>query len=242
MNFAIKKYTPQKEQDREIYFKRFIDEIKILFKVSHDNIVRIYSYYLYPEAKTWYIQMEYIDGDTIDKIIPSTFGKSWNDYFIDTINAFDYLYEKGILHRDIRASNFMIDKLTGTLKVIDFGFGKTIEKTDDPNSIRLNWPATIHPEEVITEGNYNYATEIYYIGELFKHLVQDDNTFMYDEILKKMLEYSPQKRYKDYKQIKEDISNNLLSQISFSEAERVILILQLNYMIRLQNLLLFHHL
>lgn len=63
-------------------------------------------------------------------------------------------------------------------------------------------------------------TEIYYIVELFKHLVQNDNTFMYDEILKEMLEYSPQKRYKDYKQIKEDISNDLLSQISFSEAER----------------------
>lgn len=220
MKFAIKKYLPLEEQNRDIYFKRFIEEIKILFRISNDNIVRIYSYYLYPEVKTGYIQMEYIEGETIDKINPEDFGKSWNEYFVDTINAFDYLYEKGILHRDIRASNFMIDKLTGTLKIIDFGFGKKIEKDDNPNSICLNWPATIHPEEVITERDYNYSTEIYYIGELFKHLVKNDNTFLYNEILKKMLEYSPDNRYKNYKQIQEDISNDLLSQISFSDSDR----------------------
>ena len=220
MRFAIKKYSPLNNQDRDLYFNRFIDEIKILFKISHENIVRIYSYYLYPDVKTGYIQMEYIDGDTIDLIEPSKFGKSWNDYFIDTINAFDYLFDKGIMHRDIRVSNFMVDRLNGTLKIIDFGFGKNVGKSDDPNSICLNWPATIHPEEVISRGDYNYSTEIYYLGELFKHLVKNDNTFLYNEILTKMLEYSPSKRYQDYKQIKEDISNDLLSQISFSDFDR----------------------
>lgn len=224
MYFAIKKYTPINESDREAYFTRFIDEIKILFKISHENIVRVYNYYLYPEAKTGYIQMEYVEGDAINKVNPTDFGKTWNDYFVDVINAFDYLYDKGIIHRDIRASNFLVDNNSGTIKIIDFGFGKTVTESDNQNSICLNWPATVHPEEVVINRDYTYSTEIYYIGEMFKHLVKDDDTFLYNDIIKKMLEYSPENRYSNYKEIKQDISNDLLSQVSFNEEDKIIYI------------------
>ena len=40
--FAIKKYSPSKDNDVDDCYKRFIDEIKILFTISHKNIVRIY--------------------------------------------------------------------------------------------------------------------------------------------------------------------------------------------------------
>ena len=221
--FAIKKYSPSKENDIEECYQRFIDEIKILFTIYHKNIVRIYNYYLYPSSKTGYIQMEYIDGKTIDKINPLDYGKTWNEYFIETIDAFDYLFENQILHRDIRASNFMVTE-NGILKVIDFGFGKQFSENNQQNSICLNWQATIHPEEVGINKEYTYATEIYYIGELFKHLVKNDSTFLYRDILSKMLEYSPSKRYTTYKEIKQDISGNLFSQIDFSDDERSIYI------------------
>lgn len=223
MLFAIKKYAPKGNNDVEDCYKRFIDEIKILFNVYHKNIVRIYNYYLYPECKTGYIQMEYITGTTIDEIEPSKYGKSWNDYFISAIEAFDYLYEKNVLHRDIRTKNFMIND-EGELKIIDFGFGKVFSESNQPNSVCLNWPATIHPEEVERMDEYNFSTEIYYIGEMFKNLTKNDPSFLYDEVLKKMLEYSPEKRYKNYKEIKSDISGNLLNQIKFTDEEKIIYI------------------
>lgn len=222
MLFAIKKYTPKKEENREEYFERFIDEIKILFKLSHDNIVRIYSYFLYPNVKTGYIQMEFIDGDTIEKVRPEDYGKSWNDYFIDTINAFNYLHNKGIIHRDIRPSNFMVDKSTGDIKIIDFGFGKEIKEGVNLNSICLNWPATTHPEEVVTNLDYTYSTEIYYLGEMFKNLVKDDSSFSYNGIINRMTEYSQSNRYINCEEIKQDITNDLFVQISFTEEEKEI--------------------
>jgi len=163
--------------------------------------------------------MEYINGKTIDKINPNDYGKTWNEYFVDTINAFDYLFDNNILHRDIRASNFMITD-NGILKIIDFGFGKKLNNSEEKNSICLNWEATVHPEEVVVDKDYNYSTEIYYIGELFKHLVKDDFSFQYQNIINKMLSFSPESRYKSYKEIKQDISNNLFSQILFSEEDR----------------------
>ena len=60
--FAIKKYKPIKECLTNDYYDRFVDEIKILFNISHPNIVRVYNYYLYPKAKAGYLQMEYVDG------------------------------------------------------------------------------------------------------------------------------------------------------------------------------------
>ena len=217
--FAIKKYSPIEKNNIDECYNRFIDEIKILFMISHENIVRIYNYYLYPTVKVGYIQMEYINGKTIDKINPSDYGKTWNEYFVETINAFDYLYDNNILHRDIRPSNFMITE-NGVLKIIDFGFGKKVLNNNEKNSVLLNWPATINPEEVITNGNYDYLTEIYYIGELFKHLVLNDNSFLYHDILKKMLEFSPENRYKNYKEIKEDISSCLLSKNLFDNNQK----------------------
>ena len=67
MEFAFKKYVPKDKERKSELYDRFVDEIKILFKISHPNIVRIYNYYLYPEIKLGYLQMEYIDGMSIDK-------------------------------------------------------------------------------------------------------------------------------------------------------------------------------
>lgn len=217
MYFAIKKYNPKPGNNRDDCYKKFVDEIKILFQIFHENIVRIYYYYLYPINKIGYIQMEYIDGTSIDNIKPSDYNKKWEDYFVDTINAFDYLHKKNILHRDIRANNFMIDK-NGVLKIIDFGFGKKLSDTCNKNSVLLNWPVSTVPEEVVNNHEYNFSTEIYYIGKMFEKLIGNEE-FLYKNILSKMTECNIAKRYSSCEEIKADISSNLFNRIAFSQSE-----------------------
>ena len=137
MLFAIKKYVSKDTRYVDEHYSRFVEEIKILFNISHPNIVRIYNYYLYPQAKTGFLQMEYVDGFPIDQYTPVLWDKSWEEIFSETIGAFDYLEKHHILHRDIRPANILID-MNSTVKIIDFGFGKQLnDTTKGENSIIL---------------------------------------------------------------------------------------------------------
>lgn len=228
--FAIKKLapyglspdTPNFFQKKLDFYNRFKEEIKLLFNISHPNIVRIYNYYLYPVDLIGYIQMEYIDGDPIDSYIGDEYTQYWDEWFIQAISAFSYLESKSILHRDIRPGNLLIDE-NNRLKLIDFGFGKNKSLTsDDTNSIILNWPATAMPKEVVNDGAYNEQTEIYFLGVLFKHLIsQNTSSFSYVTIIDKMINVDPTQRYNSFVEIEMEISQGLLGSTSFSDEEKM---------------------
>ncbi|MFU1904195.1 protein kinase family protein [Bacillus thuringiensis] len=219
MFFAFKKYAPKDASYIDENYERFVDEIKILFTISHPNIVRVYNYYLYPENKLGYLQMEYIDGVSIADFVPFL-GKDWQEIFTETIAAFEYLESKNILHRDIRPANILIDK-QGNVKIIDFGFGKKLEgQIQDGRSVLLNWPVTQFPNETAEEGIYNHQSEIYFVGKLFSNILGENLTdFKFKYIIDKMIQLDPQERYMSFHDISAEISQGVLA-ISFTEEEK----------------------
>ena len=222
MFFAFKKYVPKDSNRIDENYARFIDEIKILFNLSHPNVVRVYNYYLYPQQKTGYLQMEFIEGDSIDEFEINPFGgKTWSEIFIETIHAFEYLEANSVLHRDIRPANIMIDKKEN-VKVIDFGFGKKLEDLDrDAKSVFLNWPVTQLPHETDYEGIYNHQSEIYFVGKLLDKVIDRSlNTFSFEHIIEKMIQLDPKNRYKSFHDISIDISKGVLGEIDFKAEEK----------------------
>ena len=221
MLFAFKKYVPKDARYIDEHYSRFVEEIKILLNISHPNIVRIYNYYLYPQAKTGFLQMEYVDGICIDQYTPMPWSKSWEEIFSDIIGAFEYLEKHHILHRDIRPANIMID-ISNNVKIIDFGFGKQLNgAVNDENSILLNWPATEMPNEVQLNQEYNERTEIYFVGTLFRHLLKEEiSEFRFAHIIEKMVKINPDQRYDSFSTIMTDIAAGVLSEIDFSESQK----------------------
>ncbi|WP_404354280.1 protein kinase family protein [Exiguobacterium aurantiacum] len=222
MLFAFKKYVPKGSNDTQENYERFIDEIKILFNISHPNIVRVYNYYLYPQHKTGYLQMEYIEGQPIDTFtLDPTSKKKWSDFFVEIITAFEYLESKKILHRDIRASNIMIDK-NENVKIIDFGFGKRLKDFDvEARSVMLNWPVTQLPNETKYEGKYDHQSEIYFVGKLLNSIIiRNSLEFHFENIIEKMIEVNPINRYQSFHEISVDISKGFLGEVNFSDKEK----------------------
>lgn len=206
--FVCKKYSPYDETMRDEYYNYFRNEIKVMYQVNQPNIVRIFNYYLYPELKTGYILMEYVDGKNIIQYLkenPSTI-----DYvFEQVVEAFKYLENHQILHRDIRQENILVD-INGQVKVIDFGFGKKINtESDKKKSISLNWWCDVPAEFSI--GNYDHKTELYFIGKLFEYILAegidgwDFYDFKYKTILEKMIKFEPEDRYSTFSEVQEAI-------------------------------------
>jgi serine/threonine-protein kinase len=200
--FVCKKYEPQLGIDKIEYYENFKNEIKIMYKLFHRNIVRIFNYYLYPELATGFIIMDFIDGTDIGTFISEN-PEEINNLFNQTIEAFSYLEMNNILHRDIRPKNILItdDK---TVKIIDFGFCKQIESyTDFEKSVSLAWRYE-RPDE-FKDSIYDFRTEIYFIGKLFESLIVEHNItgFMHNDTLKKMITKAHDSRIKSFADVKE---------------------------------------
>ena len=217
-NFVCKKYQPFSEQFRDQLFLKFIEEIKLLHLVYHENLVRIFNYYIYDDQKTGYILMEEVKGLEIHEFIeanPSTI----NDVFAQVINAFAYLESHGILHRDIRPQNLMVTT-DGIVKVIDFGFGKAVQNTEDfDKSISLNWWCDT-PEE-FQQKTYDFKTEIYFIGKLFEQLITDNKieTFQPIDLLREMCTFEANKRASSFSKINEALLSKKFKEIEFTDSE-----------------------
>jgi serine/threonine-protein kinase len=216
--FVCKKYSPFSEDHREELFKNFVREIKLLHKIQHENLVRVFNYYLYPDQFTGYILMEFIEGIDIEDYISQN-PENTNSLFLQAINGFKYLEEQSILHRDIRPLNILI-RSDGILKIIDLGFGKQIRNSDDfDKSISLNWWCETPAD--FAYSRYDFTTEVYFIGKLFEKLISDNSIshFKYASVLRRMCQHDPTKRIPTFADIEKEIRNDQFAEFDFSRSE-----------------------
>ncbi len=238
--FVVKKYDPDDildENDKKRFYKNFLDEIKILYKLNHKNIVRIFNYYPYENIYTAYIIMEYIQGKNIKEYFDSENNlENLNSIFIQLIEAFTYIEEKGIIHRDIREKNILIDN-NGIVKIIDFGLGKVfdIDKSEDTlNSIINRSNVNTLPEEYFQK-EYTIQTDIYYLGDLIyrviNNLAENKYNFKYFDILNRMTEKGKELRYQSFIDIKKELNKENFVNLEISQEDKMIYNIFSNYIL-----------
>ncbi|MCD7888402.1 MAG: protein kinase family protein [Oscillospiraceae bacterium] len=231
--FVAKKYEPYYEEDRKEFYDSFLQEIKIMYKLNHKNVVRIYNYYAYEAIQTGYIIMEYIDGQNIAdylewySIFADGSDPSPDEVFSQLIDAFSYIESKGILHRDIREGNILIDK-SGLVKVIDFGLGKTflpVDSSEDSMAAEINRSGLDKLPNEYFEGKYTSRTDMFYLAELIHRLLNNNNLlseFSYGQIVEKMMESNESNRYSSFKEVREAIDKKDFTYLSISESDKEI--------------------
>lgn len=216
--FVCKKYVPYASSMRRELFANFVREVKLLHHVYHDNVVRVFNYYLYPDELAGYLLMEYVEGKSIDDFLASS-PETVNEAFLQAVTAFSHLERSGILHRDVRPTNILI-RDDGVLKVIDLGFGKRVDTSDDfDKSITLNWWCET-PNE-FAESKYDFRTEVYFVGKLFERIIQNNaiSHFKYTDLLRRMCQKAPAARVATFSQIEALVRKDPFLEIDFGEEE-----------------------
>lgn len=216
--FVCKKYSPLLDEWKELLFKGFVDEIKLLYSLHHINVVRVFNYMLYPDKYSGYIFMEYVEGMDIEEYL-TLHPESINEVFLQVIDAFAHLESRNILHRDVRPSNLMVTN-DGVVKVIDFGFGKKVlEDVDFDKSISLNWWCELPLE--FESKLYTHATEVYFVGKLFEKIVFDNSIFSFNHspLVERMTKRSPHERTDSFAGVREEALTNTTESVAFSDLE-----------------------
>lgn len=122
---AVKVLFPELASDAS-FVERFRREARAAAGLNHHNIVSVYDFG--EDAGSYFIVMEYVDGETLRDIIRTSGAMAPArvvELGAEMAAALEVAHRKGIIHRDVKTANVMVDGETA--KVADFGIARAGE-------------------------------------------------------------------------------------------------------------------
>jgi serine/threonine protein kinase len=133
----------------QAFRERFVIEAKAAGRLSHPGIVAVYDVGEEPETHTPYIVMEYVQGDTLERLLALSPGGLQTDQALEIVKqvaeALAYAHKKGVVHRDIKPAN-IIATTDGRAKIADFGVARL--ESEQSTGMVFGTPAYMSPEQV----------------------------------------------------------------------------------------------
>ncbi|KIJ70528.1 hypothetical protein HYDPIDRAFT_79099 [Hydnomerulius pinastri MD-312] len=130
------------EAEREGFPVTAMREIKLLQSLRHDNVVRLYE--MMVSNGSVFMVFEYMDHDLTGVLSQTQFSFSeanLKSLCSQMLSGLAYLHHKGVIHRDIKGSNILINN-RGELKLADFGLARFYQKrrrSDYTNRVITLW-------------------------------------------------------------------------------------------------------
>ncbi len=156
------KVLPQAWGSAPKYAERFQYEARAMAKMHHNGIVGVYDFGM-TAAGHLYLVMEYVEGETLHELIQtqSLTPKKAQAVALQLCDAVAYAHEHGILHRDIKPGNIIINS-EGRVKVADFGLARPAEACIEVEA--LGTPGYAAPELLVEGSVIDHHADIYAIG------------------------------------------------------------------------------
>ena len=158
------KMLPYQFAQREEFLARFRQEAHVIAKLEHPHILPVYDY---GESEDMpYLVMRLLEAGTLtERIMAGSLPLTEIDrIFTQLAEALEYAHEKGVIHRDVKPSNAMLDS-RGEIFLTDFGIAKIAE-----SAVQLTATGTITgtPEYMSPEQaqgmKIDQRTDIYSLG------------------------------------------------------------------------------
>ncbi len=163
---------PAGQSRKEAYdwaLTRFLEEAKILSRLSHPNIVPIRN--AFKALGTAYYVMPHVEGTELQKAAPAprNITAEWLLPVLEKIlSALGYLHAQGLIHRDIKPNNILMNT-TGEPILIDFGTARALESTH--SHTHIGTPGFMPFEQLSARGKRGPWTDFYALGATCYYLI-----------------------------------------------------------------------
>lgn len=169
------KFNNLKEQNgqrRQLQNQRLSDEYHLMRQVKHPNVVKAFQYGVH-EKWGHYIVMELMKGTLKDHMkeagLTCLDEESAKYILYDVCLALKALHDIGLLHRDLKLENLLID-ISNTVKVNDFGCSKILLREQDTADSMIG-TFEFMPPEAFAGQKYGKGFDIYSLGIILYYLI-----------------------------------------------------------------------
>jgi serine/threonine protein kinase/Tfp pilus assembly protein PilF len=189
---AIKLIKPEISLDKKT-IERFQNELRFARKIRHKNVCQMYD--LSREEGTYYITMEYVEGENLKDMIKMSGQLGVGTAVSIAKQVCEGLAEAhklGVIHRDLKSSNIMIDR-EGNVRIMDFGIARSLkDKGITGAGVMIGTPEYMSPEQV--EGkDVDRPSDIYSLGAILYEMLTGKVPFEGDTALAIALKHKTEK-------------------------------------------------
>ena len=176
---AIKVLPPELAFNADVR-ERFLREAQTSAQLAHPGIVPIYT--VGDAEQLVYFVMALVDGETLgerllrERRLPIAQARA---ILMDVADALAYAHAHGVVHRDIKPDNIMLDRATGRAVVTDFGIARAAagDSRLTVTGVAIGTPAYMSPEQALGEREVDGRSDIYSLGIIAYQMLAGDPPF-----------------------------------------------------------------
>ena len=161
---------------------RFIREAQTAAQLSHPNIVPIYAVDEKDHGSVVFFVMSYVDGESLGARLKRE--GAWPveqtvRVLRDVADALAYAHARGVVHRDIKPDNILIERASGRPMVTDFGIARATagDSRLTVTGVAVGTPAYMSPEQALGERELDGRSDLYSLAVVGYHMLTGETPF-----------------------------------------------------------------
>lgn len=169
--------------------KKIKREIKILENLKGGvNIIQVLDVVRDPHSKTPALIFEHVDNTDFKVLYPMLTDLEIRYYLFELLKALDFCHSMGIMHRDVKPHNVMIDHSKKQLRLIDWGLAEFYHPGTEYN-VRVASRYFKGPELLVDHEEYDYSLDLWSVGCMVASMIFKKEPFFhghdnYDQLVK----------------------------------------------------------
>jgi serine/threonine protein kinase len=184
---AALKVLPRSLTLKKQAVQRFLQEGSLISKANHKNVVKLFD--IGRDGETYYIAMELVIGETLDKLARRKPMEPQHCLKVSRQVALglEHLFEKGVIHRDIKPQNIMINA-NGDVKIADFGIARDTSRDHRLTQEGTGLGSLVYsaPEQI--GGKAQHHADMYSLGCTMFEMLAGQAPFPRDKNIEWMIE------------------------------------------------------